>query len=231
MKEEILLNLVDTDWDATGRQEGRSWHVTLKHPEYAGKQTTLHVDGDRRGAMIDKDTTLLPLRWIERHLRNFALYESWDSMHQALHAGPVKRNQPDVILPLAVGFQAEMWAGEPGFPLPFLQPHLVDASGHTVIDFRATSWSASLKSETARPAVTLLLSSDEIKGRDAAHRYPLKLDLVTHRVTSPRLKGATTIGLLQETLRHVRGTKWMLEELPEWFAKGRSLPEPPPVHT
>jgi hypothetical protein len=55
------------------------------------------------------------------------------------------------------------------------------------------------------------------------HRYPLEFDLVTHRVTCPVLEGWTTIGMMQGMVRRVRGEKWMLEEIPQWFAKGRSV--------
>jgi hypothetical protein len=227
MKEEILFNLVDTDWDATGEQRESNWHLKLRHPEYAKEKLLLHIDVDRRAATVDDDPTLLPLGWIERHLRNFAQYRGWTRMYDALRRGPVKRNQPDVVMPLAKGFLAELWAGEPRLPLPFLQPHIKDAEGGTVLDLRATSWSAAIQGEEAIPAVTLILASGERKARNGTNRYPLHVNLVTHLVTSPKLKGSTTIGMLQSGVRRVNGVKWMLEEIPEWFAKGRSLPEAP----
>ena len=146
-------------------------------------------------------------------------------MYDALRRGPVKRNQPDVVMPLAKGFLAELWAGEPRFPLPFLQPHIPDADGETVLALRATSWSAAIQGEEAIPAVTLILASGEQKARNGTNRYPLHVNLVTHLVTCPKLKGSTTIGMLQTVVRRVNGVKWMLEEIPEWFAQGRSLPE------
>jgi len=223
MKEEILFNLVDTDWDAKGEQEGRSWHLSLHHASCRTEKMTLHIDVDRRAATIDDDTTLLPLGWIERHLRNFALYEYWDLMHDGLLAGPVKRKRPDVVIPVAGGFSVQLWAGEPRFTLPFLQPHIIDADGRTVLDFRATTWAARIQPDKKRPVVSLVLSSGDHGVHEAMADYPLEIDLITHQVTCRNLQGATTAGMLQAVVRHARGTKWMLEEIPKWFEKGRSL--------
>ena len=224
MKEEIVFNLADTEWDASGQRVERTWHISLRHPSSAGYETTLHVDGDRRGATIDGDSTLLPLAWIERHLRNFALYESWVAMYQSLRAGPVQQNQPDVSIPLEAGLRAELWAGEPRYSLPFLQPHILDAAGRTVFDLRATTWAAAIHADKRRPGVTLLFSTGERGTHESAAPYPLELDLVTHRVTCPNLEGSTTIGMLQSVVRHVRSVPWLLEEIPKWFEKGRLLP-------
>jgi hypothetical protein len=223
MKEEILFNLVDTDWDASARQEGRNWRLSLRHVSYPGQTLTLYIDVERLAAMVGMDSTLFSLGWIERHMRNFALYESWDRMHDALRRGPVKRRHPEVLIPLTAGFQAELWSGEPQYPLPFLHPHILDLNGQTVFDLRDTFWSAAIHGNGNTPKVTLTLSSGERSGRDATNVYPLALALVSHRVTSPNLDGSTTIGLLQGLVRRVRGGRWMLEELPQWFAKGSSL--------
>jgi len=223
MKEEIIFNLVDTDWDATGEQEKRNWHLALSHASSFGRKTTLHVDVDRRAATVDEGGTLLSLGWIERHLRNFALYELWEPMIGALLAGPVKRKHPDVVIPIAGGFNAALWAGEPRFPAPFLQPHIVDSEGRTILDLRATTWSAAILADAKRPVVTLVFSSGVQETPRATNPYPLDLDLVTHRVTCPNLKGSTTIGMIQSMVRRISGMKWMLEELPKWFAKGQSL--------
>jgi len=225
MKEEIIFNLVDTDWDATGNREGRNWHIALRHASSPREVTMVHVvDVDRRGAMIDASTILRPLAWIERHLRNFGLYENWNVMYDALLSGPVKRNRPDVEIPLANGFSAELWAGEPRFPAPFLQPHIVDAQGRTLFDLRSTTWSAKIRADQKRPRVILVFSSGEQEARQAASQYPLELDLSSHRVTCPNLEGSTTIGMVQALIRRVRGVPWMLEEIPTWFEKGRTLP-------
>jgi hypothetical protein len=223
MQEEILFNLVDTDWDASARQDGRNWSLSLRHVPHPGQTVTLYIDLDRRAAMIDTDSTLLSLGWIERHLRNFALYESWNAMHDALRRGPTKRKQPDLVIPLAEGFRAELWAGVPLYPLPFLQPHILDPNGNTVFDLRNTFWSAAIRSDGNVPKVILILSSGERSDRDLTSEYPLNLDLISHRVTCASLEGFTTIGMLQGVVRGVRGVKWMLEELPKWFAKGKSV--------
>jgi len=147
-------------------------------------------------------------------------------MHSALSHGPVERRRPDVRVPLSNGFLAELWAGEPHYPLPFLEPHLLDRNGETVFDLRDTFWSAAIRCDGVRPKVTLILSSGERMGRDATNIYPLDLDLESHQVTCSRLEGSTTIGMFQGIVRRVRGVHWMLEELPQWFAKGRSLEVP-----
>jgi hypothetical protein len=227
MREEILFNLVDTDWDASAKQDGRNWYLSLRHAlrdtSRPGQAVTLFIDVGRRAATIDMDSTLLSLGWIERHLRNFALYESWDAMHDALRRGPVKRRQPDVVITLAGGFRAELWAGVPLYPLPFLQPNILDPNGNTVFDLRNTFWSAAIRGDGNAPKATLILSSGERSDRDLTSHYPLDLDLISHRVTCASLEGFTTIGMLQSVVRRVRGVKWMLEELPEWFAKGESI--------
>jgi hypothetical protein len=223
MKEEIVFNLVETDWDAAGVRDDRTWHVSLRHASGKGKETTLHIDGDRRGATIDQDSTLLPLGWIERHLRNFALYQSWNPMHNALLGGPVKPKQPDVSVPLLNGFLLELWAGEPRFSTPFLQPHIIDAEGRTVLDLRATTWSATVRADEKHPVVTLVFLSGEQGVRGAISRYPLEFDLISHRVTCPNLEGSTSIGMVQAMVRRVRGVQWMLEEIPKWFEKGRNV--------
>src|SRR6185503_7564002 len=224
LTEETLFDLLLTDWDAAWRQEDRTWHVSLRHASNLDRQVTLHVDAERRGATIDENTALLPLGWIERHLRNFALYEMWEPMYRALLAGPVAPKQPDLILPLADGFTAELWAGESRFPAPFLQPHIRDVEGQTVFDLRDTTWSACIQSDGNHPVVTLTFSSGEREAREYTTLHPLQLDLRTHRVTCSNLKGSTTIGMMQAGIRRVRGVPWLLEEIQQWFSKGLSLP-------
>jgi len=224
---EVLFDLLLTDWDAACRQEERVWHLTLRHASNPDRETTLHIDVERQGATIDDNVTLLPLGWIERHLRNFALYEVWELMYTGLLAGPVGPKQPDVILPLAEGFTAELWAGEPRFPTPFLQPHFKDREGQSVFDLRGTTWSAWIQFDRERPVVTLIFSSGEREAREATTQYPLQFDLKSHRVTSSNLKGSTTIGMMQSVIHHVRGVPWMLEEIPKWFTKGLLLPDGP----
>src|SRR6185295_1155327 len=111
------------------------------------------------------------------------LYELWEPMIGALLAGPVKRKHPDVVIPIADGFNAALWAGEPRFPAPFLQPHIVDSEGRPILDLRATTWSAAILADAKCPVVTLVFSSGVQETPRATNPYPLDLDLVTHRVT------------------------------------------------
>ena len=110
-----------------------------------------------------------------------------------------------------------------GLPLPFLQPRILDADGRTRLDFRGTAWGASLRVVSDRPQLLLQLFSDEDEKR-VAEKLALNVDLITRRVSGPRIKGATSLGMLQALLRHVRGVKWLGEDLPALLAKGRELP-------
>src|SRR5262249_47723101 len=120
-----------------------------------------------------------------------------------------------------------LWAGEPRFPTPFLQPHIIDVEGRTVLDLRATAWSATVRADVERPVVTLVFLSGEKETRVATSRYPLEFDLISNRVTCRNLEGSTSIGMVQAMIRRVRGAQWMLEEIPTWFEKGRLLPAAP----
>jgi hypothetical protein len=227
MREEVLFNLAETDWDATAARDGRDWRLRMRHAAQGDREFTLHIDVEQCAGRVNDDAACWPLAFHERHLRNFALYESWDAMLAGLRAGPAELAQRDVMLPIPGGFRVELWAGEPRFPLPFLQPRVLDAGGRTVFDLRTTSWAAAIRIDATRPVVTLLFVSDEAVGREAPARHPVILDLVSRRVTCPTLVGSTTIGMLQGLVRRVRGAKWMLEELPQWFAKGAAVPLPP----
>src|SRR5262249_38272137 len=143
------------------------------------------------------DTILLSLAWIERHMRNFYLYERWEEMYAALRGGPVKRKQPDITLPIADGFRAELWAGDPLYPPPFLQPRILAPLGRTIFDLRDAAWSAQIRFNDAQPAVTLVFINGDREGKHQASVYPLDLDLISHRVTSKKLKGYMTLGMLQ----------------------------------
>ncbi|MEO5959789.1 MAG: hypothetical protein ABIZ49_04590, partial [Opitutaceae bacterium] len=101
-----------------------------------------------------------------------------------------------------------------------------DPAGRTLLDLRATTWAAIVSADPAQPRVALRLVSHEEKERDASARFDLQLDLVGHRVTSSVCEGSTTLGMIQALVRRVRGVKWLAEELPLWFAKGRRLPRP-----
>jgi len=121
--------------------------------------------------------------FIEREFRNFVLYERWNLLIGTLRNGPDRLKQPDLVIPLAQGFVAEMWAGETRFPLPFLQPLILDSDGTTLLDFRATTWGASIGGEKATPVITLRLWSYEQEKRSTEATFDLKMNLVTHRVT------------------------------------------------
>lgn len=224
--ERTLFDLTHTPWDAGAARVGRDWRLTLRHGSYAGKSFELHIACERHTARIDADRRALPLAFIERHFRNFTLYTGWDLMFATLRAGPVKRHQPDVVVPLAGGFRVEMWAGWNIYPVPFLQPRIIDPDGRTVFDLRTSGWAAAIRPYDDRPALTLVPVSEARADRDGSTARALVLDLITHRVTCPGVEGATTIGLLQGWLHQFRGAAWARDELPKFLSKGRLVPGP-----
>ena len=224
--ENFMFNLTETDWDATFARGEKTISLVLKHPRFPGNEFEMVIDPYFLTADIPEIGGDLPLGFVERELRNFVLYERWDLLIGALRSGPDRLKQPDLVVPLAEGFVAEMWAGETRFPLPFLQPRILDASGATLLDFRATTWAASLATDEKNPLVTLRLWSHERENRCAEPGFDLKLNLVTRRVTCAGHEGSTTIGMVQAMIEHVRGLKWLKEQLSEWLKKGRTLPLP-----
>jgi hypothetical protein len=224
--EKFMFNLTETDWDATFERRKDTIGLTLRYADKGPYFIELIIDPYFLTARVKGDEIDLPLGFIESGLRNYELYQQWSLMADALRAGPDRLKQPNLVLPLAEGFSAELWAGEPRFPLPFLQPRFLDPSGHTLLDFRATAWAASIVSDRTKPVVTLRLLSHEKTNRWAEPGFDLRVDLVTHRVTCAGLEGSTTLGMIQGMIRHVRGMKWLAEDLPKWLEKGRSLPLP-----
>lgn len=224
LSEETLFDLRDTSWDAVVTRGPRSLTLRLQAAGHGKATLTLVIDPQRRLAGIGDSGAWHPLGFVERHLRNFALHEAWEPLTIALNAGPVKLRQPDLVVPLAQGFRAEMWAGERHHPLPFLQPRFLDPRARPLLDFRASAWSAVLTPHRSKALVTLRFVSHEAKRRFAPPALDLQLDLVTHRVTCDGLEGWTTLGMLQAMVRQVRGITWLAEELRTLLAKGRALP-------
>jgi hypothetical protein len=227
-REEIIFDLTETAWDSAKK--------TSKKDQLDGKMgLLLHYEGDlklelrllinlnERLAQIGDDPMSFPLAFMERHLRNFALYEPWEPMVTALRAGPVALKQPNLVLPIPGGFRVELWSGERIFPLPFLQPRVLDPAGRTLLDLRTTAWATAIHIDENRPIVTLRFVSGDRENRyDAAHLEVI-VDLISQRVTCGGSEGWTTVGMLQAVAHRVRGAKWMLEELPMWLAKGRRV--------
>lgn len=224
--ERFLFDLTETDWDATFERGKESITLILRYPRSGPDELELTIDPYRLAVRVKGHEGDLPLGFVENELRNYALYEVWNLMADALRAGPDRLKQPNLVLPLAQGFTAELWAGETIFPLPFLQPRFLAADEKTLLDFRATPWAAALIADQTKPTVMLRLWSNERTDRCADPRFDLQVDLVTHRVTCRELEGATTLGMIQAMIRRVRGIKWLTEELPKWMEKGRSLPAP-----
>lgn len=224
--EAFLFNLVDTDWHATFQRVPPTFTLTLHHVRCEGSSLEIEIEPRRLIARIDRRPAELPLGFVERTLRNFELYARWDLMLAALHAGPPAAKKPDVVLPLAPGYFAELWSADPTYPLPFLQPRILGRDGGALLDLRTTAWATRIQADPTQPRLTLQLLSHEEKKREAGPKLELQLDLVTRRVTCAGRKGTLPLGMLQKILHHARGLKWLGEELSAWFDKAKPLPAP-----
>lgn len=225
-REEILFDLTGTEWHTETAVGTCPEQLVICHPTNPAFTLQLALDFKSHIARVNQGQKELPLAFIQRHLTNFSLYEPWEVMYEALLAGPREAGLPDVVLPGVSGFQIEMWAGEPRYRPPFLQPHIVNAAGETLLDFRGTTWAGWMRWAPDRPELILRFMSEERENREAAAHLEVFVDLVSHRVRCPALPGSTTLGMLQAVVRHVRGVKWMQEALPQWLEKGRRLPVP-----
>lgn len=223
---DYLFNLTETAWDATFKRGQKTIDLELCYGGQNACSLKATIDPYARSVRWDDNPVHLPLAFFEQELSNYALYEVWDLLCSSLLTGPARYRQPTVVMPLSQGFVAELWVGESGFPLPFLQPRILNPEGETLLDLRATVWAAVVKTDATKPVVTLRLISSEKKQRYAPDDLELRLDLVTRRVTCTGCKGSTTIGMIQAMLRKVRSTKWLAENLPTWFAKGALLLQP-----
>lgn len=222
--EEIVFNLVDTEWDATGKRGDETFALALNHAGVPDVAFALTLDPRRLTARVGGERAAVPLLFLERQLQNFCLHRRGNLLLAALRAGPTRARESALLIPLADGFRAELWPGDVRVPLPFLQPRLLDAHGRTLLDLRATAWAAEVEPWAATPGVTLRLVSHEPTRRRAPLRLELQIDLVARQVTCRGVKGSTSLGMLQALVRHVRGVKWLNEELPAWLAKGRAVP-------
>jgi hypothetical protein len=225
--ETILLQLIDTGWDGEVARAGQEFVFTLRNAGPGCAVVRFIVDPRRLTARMADEGHPWPLGFFERALHNFVLHEKGDLLRAALHAGPPGPQQPDLLLPLPGDFRVEFWSGELRFPLPFLQPRLLGPEGRTLLDLRTTAWAAFVQPVPGTPCVRLRLVSHEDKERLADARLELTVDLISHRVTTSGHPGSTSLGMIQAMVRHIRGTKWLTEELPRWMAKGRDVPAPP----
>lgn len=225
-REEILFDLTGTAWHTETAAGTCPDPWVICHRANTAFTLELALDFKSRVARVNHSPVELPLAFIQRHLTNFSLYEPWDVMYAALLAGPREVGLPDVVLPGVSGFQVEMWAGEPRYRPPFLQPHIVNAAGSTLLDFRGTTWAGWIRWASDRPELILRFVSEERENREGAAHLEVFVDLGNHRVRCPGLVGSTTLGMLQALIRQVRGVKWMQEALPQWLEKGRQVPVP-----
>lgn len=224
--ETILFQLNGTAWTGDVVRSGETFRFHLEDTGTSGAIVTFSVDPRRLTAWLADGGHPWPLGFFERSLHNFVLHEQWSLLRGLLHAGPPGLRQPDHIWPLTGDFRVELWSGDTRYPLPFLQPRLLNRADRPLLDLRATPWGAIVQPQPGTPFVRLQLVSHERLDRLADPRLALDIDLVSHRVTCPGFEGATTLGMIQSLVRHVRGTRWLREELPCWLAKGRDLPRP-----
>jgi hypothetical protein len=226
--EKILFQLIDTAWDGEVVRTGAEFVFSLEHAGPSGAVVRFIVDPRRLSARMADEGHPWPLGFFERSLHNFALYEKWDLLRAALHAGPTGPKRPEVLLPFAGDYRVEFWSAKAWFPLPFLQPHFVAPDGRTLLDLRTTAWAAVVRILPGTQQVRLRLLSHEEKDRLADPRLELAVDLLSQRVTAAGYAGSTSLGMIQAMVRNIRGSKWLAEELPRWMTKGRDVPLPQP---
>jgi len=224
--ERILFQLIDTAWDGDVVRNGEEFVFTLEHAGPSGAVVSFIVDPRRLSARMADEGHPWPLGYFERALHNFALYEKWDLLRAALHAGPPGPKRPDLLLPFAGDYRVEFWSAKAWFPLPFLQPHFVAPDVRTLLDLRTTAWAAVVRIAPGTQQVRLRLVSHEARDRLADPRLELAVDLLSQRVTAAGYPGSTSLGMIQAMVRTIRGSKWLAEELPRWMAKGRDVPLP-----
>lgn len=225
-REETIFDLTGTLWDAEVVTDGPVWKLSLRRWPEGQRYLHLELDVWNRTMRIEGGRGDLPLHFVERHLQNLILHERWEPMLAALRAGPQPILEPELTLPLGADFHVELWPGDVRWGVPFLQPRFLSPDGRTLLDLRGTTWAAMVQAINETGVVGLRFVSSERENSVEAARLRLAVDLVSHRVTCRGLEGSTSLGMLQGLVRRVRGVKWMLEEIPQWMAKGRRVPVP-----
>ncbi len=224
--EAILFHVVGTEWTGGVERRDESFVFRLQDTGQSGADLSFTVDPRRLTAVLHEGGRAWPLGFFQRALHNFTLHRQESLLRAELVAGPAAPRQPDHSWSIASGYRIELWGGDTRHPLPFLQPLILDPDGNPSLDLRATAWGARAEPDPVRPRVRLRLVSHEMTDRLADARLTLEIDLRAQVVTCAGFQGATCLGMLQAALRHIRGVRWLQEELPSWLAKGRELPPP-----
>jgi hypothetical protein len=107
--------------------------------------------------------------------------------------------------------------------LPFLQPRIVGPKGRVLLDLRASSWGAMVR-ELGSQVELRLVNAEEKKLHAAKVR--LLLDVMSQRVTSPDMKGSTSVGELHRLAHAGISTPVLMPSLKEEMARGIDLPLP-----
>jgi hypothetical protein len=219
----LMLDLTQTQWDASVDQDGADMVFTLRH--FPDGDRELEFRTDPITGMARVNGVELPLTVLNRHLVNFELYDNWEALMATLAQAPAIAPKPraEVLLKAPLGFSIELWPGDARSPLPFLSPRIVSPKGKAILDMRGSVWTALVEPGDSR--ITL-----ELINADAEERsdVPLRIDInpTSPRVTSDSIPGSTVLAALGPAIQECRTASWMLEELQELFTRGKDIPLP-----
>jgi hypothetical protein len=135
------FDLSGSSWHAQAKGADGHWAMSLTRLPEPSHNLMVEIDAREWTCRIEKPEATLPLDFVQRHLINSVLYGSWESLLEALKAGPRAEDEPAVVVPLTAADGAiEMWNGRADVDLPFLQPRVVGPKGRVLLDLRASSW-------------------------------------------------------------------------------------------
>jgi hypothetical protein len=219
--DQVMFDLLESGWDASIEDDIAAWDLTLRTATEPGRELKLRIDAREGLALVGNRA--LPLEAAERHLRNFPLHCSWDALQKRLMGEPRDLSQPEVVFGDDRGTRLEFWPGKSDVPPPFLTIRITDSSGRAILDARGSQWGALARVFQSGIVLNLIHADEKIR---LSFKPRLILDLSSHRVASDEISGSTCLAVLQQAIHKCRTPEWMLEELSEWFAKGKDIPVP-----
>ncbi len=226
--EHVMFDLHESGWNAKIKDDVAKWDLTLTTVAAPGKEVRLHIDAFKGEARVEE--AWLSLEAAERHLRNFPLHGSWESLMGLLTGEPRDPRKPEVVLPMGGGARLEFWPGKTGISAPYLTVRIVDGNGRTVLDGRGSEWGAMARVTAEKGSGplgggTVSMNLLHAKAENRLGFTPrLVVDLGSHRVMSEAIEGWTSVEVLQKALHTCRTVEWMMEEMGEWFGRSKGLP-------
>ena len=220
------FDLSGSSWHAQAKGADGRWAMSLTRLPDPSHTLMVEIDAREGTCRIEKPAATVPLDFLQRHLINSVLYGTWEALLEALKAGPRTPEEPAVVIPLSdlsAGGVVEMWNGRADVDLPFLQPRILGPKGRVLLDLRASWWGAMVRGVGSHVELRLI-NAKEKKLHAAGVR--LHLDVMSQRVTSPDMKGSTSIGELHRLAHAGISTPVLMPSLKEAMARGLELPLP-----